>query len=280
MLRPPNHSRQTCRAGRPAFTLVELLVVIGIISTLISILLPAVAHVRKWADSTKCLSNLKQIGLAITSYANDNDGYLIPGDYYGLLDGTPYLTQGNWPVILVDQKYVTAPTLDYTPGAKYAADVHDRESILSCPQGQDSDVADSGFPATTSDGRGTFFSLRASDISHSAVRNWYAVNCISRSGSGSSAQDMRPRPFIFLPDTSSGMPNWKLNKLTMFRNDVNLPLVFDGVWLFRSDNLCINARHGSQTTTNILFADFHCESQLTASQFNTAGLLNDNWFLQ
>jgi prepilin-type N-terminal cleavage/methylation domain-containing protein/prepilin-type processing-associated H-X9-DG protein len=74
-----------------AFTLVELLVVIGIIAVLVAVLLPALNRVRESANGIKCLSNLRQIGLVFTMYVNDNKGA------FPACAGGPELNPDPWP---------------------------------------------------------------------------------------------------------------------------------------------------------------------------------------
>ena len=85
---------------RTAFTLVELLVVIAIIAVLIAIMLPALARIREAAQGSACLSNMRQLAMAIHLYANDNKDRLpfIPHPQHSFGDGTAYISGGPGPI--------------------------------------------------------------------------------------------------------------------------------------------------------------------------------------
>src|SRR5437867_8236871 len=73
---------------RPGFTLIELLVVIGIIAVLIAIMMPVLSKARAAANRTVCLSNIRQLGMGILMYCNNNKGWFPTCAYAD--DGVSY----------------------------------------------------------------------------------------------------------------------------------------------------------------------------------------------
>lgn len=126
LARPPLHG---------AFTLVELLVVIGIIAVLVAILLPALNKARIESQRIVCMSNLRQLGMAHITYANDNKGKFIY---------TPEMvTAGDFTntcYVLVGGKMGTLGGFTYRPWQKglnkYAGTVIDASDPLSDDAGQ------------------------------------------------------------------------------------------------------------------------------------------------
>jgi len=97
------------------FTLIELLVVMVIIALLVGLLLPALARAKEEARKTQCRSNLKQIGLGIEMYANDNGGWTP--EMAGSLWATSSTANGRFDIPTDDPKAVFG--VAYSTGYEY-----------------------------------------------------------------------------------------------------------------------------------------------------------------
>ncbi len=273
----PARQASTRRGRRSAFTLVELLVVIGIIALLIGILLPALQYARASASSLKCLSNLHQIGLAINMYAVNNQNLIVPYDITQP-DGS---SCDNWACILVASKYM--------PNVNTAnpTDPVVMNSPLSCPdslpiieRGEYSTTSPfacvgtglvngwsvgSG-PSTFGDLKGAEFWRTESSLTPSKTQPWSW--CDTSYGFNGSSTAIYSGKLLF-PGVSWHIPgtpvtateNNVLGKLSMARHPQELVIVFDGIFSGLQNNYArINARHKRNRSTNVLFLDGHATS--------------------
>ena len=112
--RPPCASavRRVAAPRRAAFTLVELLVVIGIIAVLVSLLLPALGRARESAKRATCMANLRSLGQAMFAYANDHKDRLPNGNPPGV-----YVDYDGANRVMVDfnDVYVKSPRAFWCP---------------------------------------------------------------------------------------------------------------------------------------------------------------------
>jgi prepilin-type N-terminal cleavage/methylation domain-containing protein/prepilin-type processing-associated H-X9-DG protein len=252
---------------RRGFTLVELLVVIGIIALLISILLPALNKAREASRVAACLSNLRQLGNIHATYVAENKGYIVPcdiGDWMTAPGANGYAILDSWETILVASRYLPYPqTVANAPPSE--------SNALFCPSALQEFIANSsvtsGLPTSRTSAEGAKAVQHISKLWDPGriVYSWYGIN--GTSGSASYIPCRRWPSDGTSPTTPSNPPK-PIPKITDVRKSSEVVFLFDGISLnLQSTNANrLNARHNKQTATNILFFDGH------AATFQTKGL--------
>jgi len=295
----PSH---TPRDSRNAFTLVELLVVIGIIALLVGILLPALNKAREQANTIKCMSNLRQIVMGMVAYSSDNNGYVIPS--YNLPQQTGVAT--NWiagPNVIMDG---WAPILDRDGFVRSAA--QDVNTVFYCPDTVDVNGMANGQTGTNqADPRGwiqwpmEFAGPTYSDSDPQIAVTWpvqgfnkiikcsywiNAYNPIGGSVASLAQNDLYYTASIgFGPDNSGEYI--KPHNTTNIKHVSLLVTVADGVYMGRQSvdqigmtNCRIGFRHrgpnGINTAANVGFADGHVETVL-GNQFPCSFALSSKY---
>jgi prepilin-type N-terminal cleavage/methylation domain-containing protein/prepilin-type processing-associated H-X9-DG protein len=219
--------RHRARAATPGFTLVELLVVIGIIAVLIGILLPALNRARRSANTTQCASNMRMIALGMLNYISNHKGTLPPAmvtkssiDGAGNSDPTnPFPDGWFWAAELMRQKYVQAPNLlTGNPGDKSFH--YEKASVFRCPEGNlPEDTAPfAGLSAST---KGDYPADRKNSIPVNggiansprldgsepySIASWYELCAISSGNKAAYVGGSADAPFVFFDQNKNGKP--------------------------------------------------------------------------
>jgi prepilin-type N-terminal cleavage/methylation domain-containing protein/prepilin-type processing-associated H-X9-DG protein len=236
---PPSNDSifgRTRAKNAAAFTLVELLVVIAIISILASMLLPALGMAKEKARSISCVNNLKQMGVAMTLYSDDNSDYLVPAEY-DVRNGAKH--QEGWPTILYNGKYLPASR------SKTFYSLPEARMVFQCPSGL-LQVYRFG-PSSRDDPEGAMAWPYASESTDKKfhIDSWYGIN-----GSTGNPQKW---PFTRIPMDASHSTT--LNKFSKAALYPRMPMLFDGFWMHNGKDERVNARHSKGTRSNILFFD-------------------------
>jgi prepilin-type N-terminal cleavage/methylation domain-containing protein/prepilin-type processing-associated H-X9-DG protein len=291
------------RPRHAAFTLVELLVVIGIIALLVAMLLPSLQGARRQAAVVQCASNMRQIATSLIMYIDAHKGKFPP---VSALDSSTIIKEAYprgwwWPNELVRGNFIKAPSVYRGPGATTSQKRFNSSNVFRCPEGVEQEylpTASNGaatYPTDALNNRFHWFNDTTATITVDGIQipSWYALNArgavslVDNARTRSSlnptaipAMGNRVSPFVsFLSNVSTADvhdPAWD-RKMSNVRKAAELVMVIESAtnnWDFRQAAYPqlprMGARHGKKTAdgknawTNFAFFDGHVALYPTA----------------
>jgi prepilin-type N-terminal cleavage/methylation domain-containing protein len=271
-------SLRTVQGRSNGFTLVELLVVIGIIALLISILLPSLQKARESANTVKCLSNMRQLGMAMTQYIQQNKGVLPPQQVAAT---TAYPDGTQWTFLLAQNGYIKPVDMLTDKTNRYS---HDRGTgtVWMCPS-MPAQIFVAGTSTTHWDGQPNISSYSGSMKDPSDPTKWVGITTsyglLTVGTQYSSMSDRFPFVNFFHKgsdasiDAALSNPIWS-RKITKIKKSTTTPMIVEGqamnYWK-KAAPLCpypdlFAARHGRRQNngwdglSNVVFFDGHGET--------------------
>jgi prepilin-type N-terminal cleavage/methylation domain-containing protein/prepilin-type processing-associated H-X9-DG protein len=262
---------------RRGFTLVELLVVIGIIAVLIGILLPTLNRARESARNAQCLSNLRQLGLGCVMYMNQHHGLLPPVRFIpkGQSPGGAITPGGFWLNVLSERGFLKGNNTENRNA--YICPNSLQELNNEWHQHPQTNTSNWGYSRFDGSAKAANPNDTSQDIlcSYAVSAMWNAtalpataseVWWVNQNFPGPKVMRYTELfPFVYFDDNLPYKPI--APRMTSTKGSSQIPLIFDGFFMHQLDWVHFQLRHGNlrsnegrNRTCNLVFLDGHAAS--------------------